>query len=98
MDQFIQQLLTDKGIPQDLDEETKQQLVHDLSDRAADLINKRLVESMTPEAVEGLDKLLDENPDPVAAQNYISSNVPNAEQVTTQALLEFRALYLGANA
>lgn len=99
MDQFINQLLQDQGVPADLDPEVRTQLVAELTNRAADFVNKRLIEAMSDEAVAHFETLIDEDPvDPLKIQDFIATNVPDKETIASKALLEFRALYLGDKA
>ena len=95
--QFIEQLLKDKKLPQ-LDEEVRQQLVNDLSNRLIDVINRRLIEAMPNNEVEIFTGLLDQKPiEPEKVRAYIEAKVPNQQQITLDAMMEFRTLYLGAN-
>lgn len=99
MEEFIQKLLKDQGVPEDLDPEVRAQLVAQLTDRATDFVNKRLVEAMSEEAVSRFNSLLDEEPvDAAKIQEFIATNIPDKEKIATGALLEFRVLYLGAKA
>lgn len=99
MEDFVKQLLTDKGVPSTLPEETYKQLVSDLSARATDLVNRHIVDAMSPEVLEQFEKILDNQPDnPDAVHDFIKKNVSNKEEIAARALLEFRALYLGEKA
>lgn len=96
--QFIEQLLKEKRLPQ-LDEAVHRQLVNDLSNRLVDVINHRLLEAMPDNDVEAFNGLLDQKPvEPEKVQAFIDANVPNKQQITLDAMIEFRTLYLGANA
>lgn len=96
MDEYIQQLLNDAGLPDSVDPEVRAQLVSDLQERAINLMNRRLIEAMSDEDIEAFNKLLDEQPNNAEAmQQFITDHVPNSQQVVTAAMLEFRALYLG---
>jgi hypothetical protein len=86
MEQFILQLLADKGLPEGLDEDVRQQLVKDL------------VEAMSEQDVNAFNELLDGDPSPEQVQQFIEAHVPEKEEVASRALLEFRSLYLGAAA
>lgn len=99
MDEFLRQLLIDKGLPEDIDPEVRSQLLRDLSSRAADLINRRLIDALSEQDVAMLDKLIDEKPDDANAYlQFINDHVADKENITASALLEFRALYLGKDA
>jgi hypothetical protein len=95
IDQFVEDLIKEKGLPADLDSEVRQQLVNNLTERVANLINRRLIDALPDEKVTELEKLVDTNPqDAQAFQKFMADNVPNQEQVIAAALLEFRGLYL----
>lgn len=99
MDEYIEQLLKDAGIPESTDKEVKEQLASDLKTRAMDLINRRLIDSMNDQDLAEFEKLLDSEPDNTEAmQKFIDEHVPDKEEVVARALLEFRALYLGTAA
>ena len=96
IENFIKQLLDEKGLPPNLEPKVYDQLVKDLSGRAIDLVNRRLIDAMSDEQAEQFDKLLAEHPDDVrAATEFVKKSVPNQEEVTVAALAEFRQLYLG---
>lgn len=96
LEQFITQLLQDKGLPPSLGPEVRSQLVSDLTTRVTDLINKRLIEGMSEEQVRNFNRILDQEPiDSTAIQQFITENIKNKEEITSGALLEFRELYLG---
>jgi hypothetical protein len=99
MEAYILQLLHDAGTPDNLDPQTHDRLVQDLTSRAAQLINRRLLESLSEDDARELDRLTDEQPDNAQlVQTFIEAHVPNSQQVITQALVEFRELYLGNHA
>lgn len=99
MDQFIQQLLRDQDVPEDLDPEVRTQLVSELTSRASDFLNARLIDAMSDETVEHFSAMLDdESTTPEQVQNFIATNVPDKDRVIASALAEFRVLYLGDRA
>ena len=99
MDEFIRQLLQEAGVPDSTDPEVYQQLTKDLQDRAADMVNHRLIEAMSDDDVAAFEQVLDNEPENMSLmQQFIDEHVPDKEQITARALLEFRALYLGKSA
>jgi hypothetical protein len=96
--EFIQQIMAEQDIPADLDPEVRAQYEADLTERAMDLINRRLIDAMPDQTVGHFNALLDSDPTPQAVQEFVQYNVPNREYVTTEALLELRRLYLGDKA
>jgi hypothetical protein len=96
MEEYIEQLLQEVGVPEGTDPEVRAQLASDLAARANDMVNKRLIEAMSDEDVAAFDKLLDEQPENLQAmQQFIDEHVPDKNRVVGAALLEFRTLYLG---
>lgn len=95
--EFVQQLLTDQGFAHP-DPEVRAQLEADLTDSAIRLVNRRLIDAMSEQDVERFNALLDRDPSPQTVQQFIEQHVPNREQVTALALVEFRQLYLGDKA
>jgi len=96
IEKFIKQLLEEKGLPPNLEPKVYDQLVKDLSERAVDLINRRLIDAMSDEQAQQFDELLASQPDNVAAaQDFIQKNLPTQDQIVVAALGEFRQLYLG---
>lgn len=99
MDEFINQLLKDSGVPDNLEPEVRAELVKMLTDRATDLINRRIIDAMSDEDAVAFDKFVDAHPgDAAAVQQFVSEHVPNQEQVVAAALLELRTAYLGDKA
>ncbi len=99
MQEFIRQLLQEQGVSPDLDPEVREELTRQLTGRATDFVNKRLLDSMNDETVSHFNRLLDEHPDDAALmQDFIAVNVPDRERLVASALTEFRALYLGDKA
>jgi hypothetical protein len=58
MEEFILQLLRDQGVLDGLDTATRNQLVADLTQRANDLINKQVLDAMSPETFAGFERIL----------------------------------------
>lgn len=96
IDQFIEDLFKEKGLPETTDPEVKARLKSDLSSRIMDLINRRIIESLDESQLKDFNEILDREPeDPQAVHKFIEDNVKSKEEITTAALLEFRQLYLG---
>jgi DNA replication protein DnaD len=96
IEQFVKQLLQEKSLPDNLDEEVYNKLVSDLTTRVENLINKRVIESLNDEQLGQFEHIIDDEPENTEKiQKFIEENVPNREQITTAALMEFRDLYLG---
>jgi hypothetical protein len=95
---YIEQLLKDKGLPE-LKPEVHSQLVDELSGRFTQLLNRRLIESLTDEQKLELEKIINEQPPDInKIQNFMAEKIPNTVEITAQAMKEFRGLYLGDQA
>lgn len=98
MEDFINQLIQAKGLPADIDEEVRKQLVQDMAARAQDLITRRLLEAMPDAAVDEFNRMIDQSATtPQMVQEFVANHVPNRDEITRRALEEFRDLYLGTN-
>ncbi|HVX58843.1 MAG TPA: DUF5663 domain-containing protein [Candidatus Saccharimonadales bacterium] len=98
LEQFAEQLLSQKGMPGNIDPEVKAQMVKDLAARAEDYLNRKLIDSLSDDQVAQFNQLLDSDPSAEAVQEFIDKNVANKQELTTSALLEFQELYLGPKA
>jgi hypothetical protein len=99
MDDYINQLMQMQGVTENVDPEVRAELFADLQQRAVDFMNRRLLDAMDDTTVDEFQKLLDSNPtDPAVVQKFIEERVPNRDQVATDALIEFRNLFLGEKA
>jgi hypothetical protein len=99
MDQFIDKLLQEQGVPDDLDPQVRQELAAELTSRAVDFMNRRLVDAMDENALNDFQALLDTDPtDPAVVQDFITAHVADRDKVIAKALIEFRSIYLGDKA
>lgn len=96
MDDYVEQLLKERGVPEDMPEDVREQLANDLKERAVDFLNRYLIDAMSDQDVAKFQELLDNDPENAeAVQSFISEHVPDKEKVAAQALYEFKVLYLG---
>ncbi len=97
MDQFIDQLMKDANFGKDLAPEVLEQVRHDLTTRATDMVNRYIIDSMSDEVFKQFETMMSQEGDldPKTVQDFIEQNVPNREEVATRALIEFRSIYLG---
>lgn len=97
MDQFIEQLMRDAHFPEDMDSEVREQVKKDLTSRATEMINRAIMDAMSDEVFKRFEEVVNqENVDAKTVQDFITENVPNRDEIATQALFDFRATYLGA--
>lgn len=98
IEQFVKELLKEKGLPGDLEPAVYNRMVADLTQRATNLVNKRLVEALSAQQIQEFESLMDKHPDDMKVlQDFINENVKTKEELTSAALLEFRSLYLGTS-
>ena len=99
MDDYIQRLMQEQGIPGGLDPEVRAELTAELTDRAISFMNQRLVSAMTDDvANRGAEVAANGQTGDEVLQKFIEENVPNKDQVLAMALSDFRTLYLGDKA
>jgi hypothetical protein len=100
MDQFIDQLMKDASFGKDLAPEILEQVRKDLTTRATDMVNRYIIDSMSDDVFKQFEAMVNQEGDldPKTVQDFIEKNVPNREEIATRALLEFRTVYMGANA
>lgn len=99
MEDYVQKLLTDQGVSADVDPEVRQELANELTARINDFLNRRLLDAMSDSAVKEFEALMDsEQLDANKVHEFVAANVPNVQEVTNQALFDFRLLYLGEKA
>jgi hypothetical protein len=90
---FVAKLIDEKGL-NGLDTEVKEQVVNDLLDRVEDRINAEILSHMPSDKVSEFNTVLDSG-DEAAIQAFITSSVPDLDNIVAAALLAFRATYLG---
>jgi hypothetical protein len=93
LDKFAEQLLLEKGLT-DLDPEVHSALVADISARANELINRRVVDALNEDQQKSLIQMVESGQDQSMIQKFIQQNLPNDREVTAKALIEFKALFL----
>ena len=95
VDEFISQLLNDKGIT-DLDPETEADLKNEMKTRLEEQINKAAVMQLSEEKAAELAKMVDE-PDFTNEKltEFMQNSGVNLTQVALDTMLKFRSFYLG---
>lgn len=94
LDAFADSLIKEKGFP-DITPEVREELKKDLLTRLDDFLTARIVAGLSDEDVMTFDKMLQENKGEEEMQQFVSSHIPNFTDFVTQAMLEFRGVYLG---
>ncbi|MBQ3432957.1 hypothetical protein IJG22_01515 [Candidatus Saccharibacteria bacterium] len=95
IDDFISQLLVDKGIT-DLDPEIEADLKEEMKTRLMDQINKAAVMQLSEEKAAELAELIDA-PDFTNEKmtEFMQNSGVNLTEITLDTMLRFRSLYLG---
>ena len=91
---FIDQLITDKGYP-DLTEEVREQMKRDLIVRLDNFIMARVIAAFSDEDVLLFEAILKENKGEEAIQKFVVEHIADLNTFLTNALLEYRGVYLG---
>jgi len=91
---FIDQLITDKGYP-DLTEEVREQMKQDLIVRLDQFFMARIIAAFSDEDVVSFEAILRENKGEAEIQKFVVEHIPDLNTFLTNALLEYRGVYLG---
>ncbi len=98
LDVIMKSLLIEKGY-NDLDEETEQQMIAELKERAIDMVNYSIIDALPVEKAEEVAAKIEQGEDAEAAMSKaVEESGIDAEAITQDALAKFRELYLGEDA
>lgn len=92
--EFAKQLVKEKNFQGIDDPEIFKQLEEDLYERLEERVNAEILAALPPEKLEEFDRLLDVG-SREEVSDFCEANVPNLQEVMTNALGAFRARYLG---
>ena len=94
VDEFIEQLLIDKGIT-DLDPEVKEDLTKDMKERLLNQINQDAIMQLSEEkATELASKIDDPSFDEAAMAEFMKNSGVNLTESAAETMLRFRSFYL----
>ena len=95
LDEFIEQLLNDKGVT-DIDPDTRKTLKEDMQNRLVDQINRNAILELDDEKAEELAGLIDD-PDFTSEKmtEFLQNAGVNLTEVALDTMLQFRKFYLG---
>lgn len=94
VDEFIEQLLTDKGIT-DVEPEIRQELVAEMKERLMDQINKAAIMQLSEEkAAELAEKVDDPNFTNEQMTEFMQNSGVNLTEIALDTMLKFRNFYL----
>lgn len=95
VDEFIESLLTDKGIT-DIEPDIKEELKTDMKKRLLDQINRAAVMQLSEEKADELAKLIeDPNFTNEEMTKFMQDSGVNLTEVALDTMLKFRSFYLG---
>lgn len=96
VEQFIDQLITDKGIS-GLTDEVRAELRTDLMQRLMDQVDRAVINALPEEkAIELSEKVDDENFGDDEVNEFIRNSGVDVQRISLETMLKFRELYLGA--
>lgn len=96
VEQFIDQLITDKGVS-GLTDEVRAELRTDLTQRLMDQIDRAVINALPEEkAIELSEKLDDENFGDDQINDFVRDSGVDVQRISLETMLKFRELYLGA--
>lgn len=94
VDEFIEQLLIDKGIT-DLDPEVKEELTKDMKERLLNQIDQDAIMQLSEEkATELASKIDDPSFDQAAMSEFMKNSGVNLTESAAETMLRFRNFYL----
>jgi hypothetical protein len=91
---FINQILDEKGLPE-VDDEVRQQLVEDMTQRLLDQINRAIVEAIPEAKLEEFEKIATTAKSDDKLQKFFADNGVDTQAVTVNTMVNFKNLYLG---
>ena len=96
VEQFIDQLITDKGVS-GLTDEVRAELRKDLLQRLADQIDRAVINALPEDkAIELSEKIDDESFGDDQINEFISNSGVDIQRISLETMVKFRELYLGA--
>src|SRR5258708_1252300 len=91
---FLDNILTDANIT-NLDEETREERLKELYGRRNKLTASKFGANLRPKTTEAFIKMNEEKKSQAEVQQFLTEKIPDAQQVMTQAFMDFREMYLG---
>lgn len=91
---FLDSLLFDANLTF-TDDGQKEEMIKELYARLDYFLTSRIIESLPPEKLDEFMKMNEENKDQSEIEQFMTANIPEAQNVFQEAFLEFRNLYLG---
>jgi hypothetical protein len=89
---FLENLLQDAGMT--LDESMKEEMVKELYARLDNFVTATIVDNMPEDKIEEFIALNEQKKSLEEIQGFITTNLPNAQEVFAKAFTDFRNMYL----
>jgi|GEM_PF-1259935 len=90
---FLSSLITEAGIV--VDEVTHNQIIKELFVQLDNYILSVIIEKLPGDKLEEFTKMAEEGKNREELEEYLSKNIQDSQQVFSQALMDFKNLYLG---
>lgn len=94
LEMFVDRLVEEKKLPENLEKEVVDQIKSDLLERAEDRVNAVIINNLSTEKLEEFNKMLDENKSDEEVQKFCSENIPNLPELIATELISFKQTYL----
>ncbi|MEK7140705.1 MAG: DUF5663 domain-containing protein [Patescibacteria group bacterium] len=96
VDDFLNKMLTDTGMD-NVSPEVREQMFNDLKNRLEDRFLATILANLQEDQITTFREISEANGDSVKMSQFISANLPNANELFAQAMMTFRDVYLGVN-
>ena len=94
LEMFVDRLISEKNLPEDLEKEIIDQIKADLLSKVEDRINAVIISNLSPEKLEEFSKMLDGNIADEEMQKFCGENIPNLSQLIATELIVLKQSYL----
>jgi len=94
LEMFVNRLLEEKKLPENLEKEVINQIKVDLLSRVEDRVNAVIINNLSGDKLEEFNKILDENISDKEMQNFLSTTIPNLDELIATELVVFKQTYL----
>lgn len=92
--QFVDSLIDQKEFP-DLSPEVREEIKRDLLERVDSFITAKLIAALSDDDVASFEQMLNDGKSQEELQQFMQSHVSNPTELVTEALTEFKGVYLG---
>ena len=94
---FLNKMLTDAGMD-NISPEVRGQMLNDLRNRLEDRFFATILSNLNEEQITAFREIIEgQNDGSDKMDKFISTNIPNAAEVFSQAMMTFRDVYLGVS-